>query len=654
MVLHSDNLSPISFGQRADALAFSAKMILYHIEHNFVTSFDRLCLLTQLCPLGHFDKYVDFELMRDIYKIIDGTGILVPADVFTKEVDQDYVRSVFREVCDQLKEQKLYEKAIKLAKIFDLSINQIMFEIWRRQYESGEKALSADVCENDVKKHELNPEILVEFYLSTAAPLEYDNSSKYYWMMSALQVMQRYNLISTDSFEFDQLESRLVVAYVKNENYTDLKLYHSHFHQTVMTHENFVIYQTLTELRTVACVGELTATSDQLTEEEEARFDDLIDQLLDHGDIVQALRYQVMFNRTPHDLRYVILCMDLAEGSTSVYRIPVEERKALNSDRFGASRLNRRTLLVSRFSQSSITSSPRQASFIDTSNTSPDDFEEIPNREMQDTKEILSNICGKVKHGIPICQRILWIYRVAMLMEQPYEGILKRKDPFSLLSDVVSGYCLNKILVISDVISAAKMTPEEVADFLSHQLSESIIKARFYLLQNTSGTIKDKLWDFDLDTEFHLFLELCPNTTLFGSYLLCYFEALNIYRQPNIYTERKNPRLNLVITNIQCILQDKILSQKKQNMIQIELLIKAHQCFLHECSVEGISEVLQKAKALVNVLSNAKSWSLIIRLLTGIGRYKEMFYCFDILVINEQFTQLISKLIATKDPEVHV
>lgn len=86
-----------------------------------------------------------------------------------------------------------------------------------------------------------------------------------------------------------------------------------------------------------------------------------------------------------------------------------------------------------------------------------------------------------------------------------------------------------------------------------------------------------------------------------------------------------------------------VLSHKKQNQIYVELLIKAHLCFVHECSMEGIASVLERAKQLNGQLTKAKSWSLIVRLLIGIARYREMFYCFDALIENEQFESLLGQ-----------
>lgn len=75
----------------------------------------------------------------------------------------------------------------------------------------------------------------------------------------------------------------------------------------------------------------------------------------------------------------------------------------------------------------------------------------------------------------------------------------------------------------------------------------------------------------------------------------------------------------------------------------MELLIKAHDCFVHECYMEGIAWVLHRTKILTIVLSNAKSWSLIVKMLMGIGRYREMYYCFETLIKNNQFESLLGK-----------
>lgn len=174
---------------------------------------------------------------------------------------------------------------------------------------------------------------------------------------------------------------------------------------------------------------------------------------------------------------------------------------------------------------------------------------------------------------------------------------------------------------------------------------------------------KNNLWGYDLDKEFHLLLELCPNTTVLGNYLLYYCDALKIYRkyQDNNFDKdiNENPKVINMFQNLKEIIQiygfpynyqnqnttttSQVLSHKKQNIIYVELLIKAHECFVHECSMEGIANILSRAKSLNSILCSAKSWNLIVRMLTGIGRYREMYFCFDTLMKNDQFESLLGQ-----------
>lgn len=105
----------------------------------------------------------------------------------------------------------------------------------------------------------------------------------------------------------------------------------------------------------------------------------------------------------------------------------------------------------------------------------------------------------------------------------------------------------------------------------------------------------------------------------------------------------------------------------------MELLIVAHDCFSLTCNMEGIVRVLQAARHLSHAhLAPGEHFSLLVppthtdetssccsylmtllwfdklmclqvRLLTGIGRYNEMTYVFDLLHQNHRFEILLRK-----------
>lgn len=78
--------------------------------------------------------------------------------------------------------------------------------------------------------------------------------------------------------------------------------------------------------------------------------------------------------------------------------------------------------------------------------------------------------------------------------------------------------------------------------------------------------------------------------------------------------------------------------------IATELLILAHHCFTLTCHMEGIIRVLQAARLLTdNHLAPSEEYGLVVRLLTGIGRYNEMTYIFDLLHKKHYFEVLMRK-----------
>ena len=77
--------------------------------------------------------------------------------------------------------------------------------------------------------------------------------------------------------------------------------------------------------------------------------------------------------------------------------------------------------------------------------------------------------------------------------------------------------------------------------------------------------------------------------------------------------------------------------------IIVELLIRSHDCFTAACNMEGIASVLRKCQQLANSLQTLKHWSLLVRLVTGVGRFTEMNYIFQILTENDQFEFLLGR-----------
>jgi spatacsin len=157
--------------------------------------------------------------------------------------------------------------------------------------------------------------------------------------------------------------------------------------------------------------------------------------------------------------------------------------------------------------------------------------------------------------------------------------------------------------------------------------------------------VLDDIWGFSLSKDLHLILELCKGkTTLLGTYLIKCYRILSQFKSDiPINYESFEEELKSICEDLNRSLTPQWMSLKKQNMIRVELLITAHDCFCQECSTEGIGDVLHLSKMFINELAENKVYNLIVKLMCGIGRYREMFYCFEILIKNEAFEALLGQ-----------
>ncbi|XP_058453189.1 spatacsin [Malaya genurostris] len=658
---NADDCELLGFGKH-DLITGSVKLLTIHLDCNFDSIYYQIQLLESLVAsdIGCFTQHIDFAFLLKISNIIRDTSIRVNFIDYFEQTDK--LTQELQKLCERLVTENYHKQAIELADLLDFTKESIIFEYWTSAFEAS-GICSFDQYRHDMEKYNFEPELLLNFYINIASELEYSDSRKYTVLKKALELIQERDLYPSEVFDRDRLEYELVQAYVQcSEDPVNLELYHSDFFTNVYEKDRCVLHHTFLELKEVACIDDLTVSNLRLNEPEQIiRLDALINRLLEKGDIVQALRYQAIFEQRPVDLHFTVFCMALAESLVSLYNLSKEERLLLNEDyKRAANRFQRRTLRSTRISQSSMNNSlcsPLKPTHNDSSDTSAcaSEFEEVPPREKQNIFEAINTLGAKIKYGQELAQRIVLTYRVAMYLDKEYTEILKIRDPIGLLSEVIQEECIQKLEVVSDIMTAHRLDTATVSDFLANEIVTAVIRTKYYLLQHASPVsnakpVEELLWGYNIDREFHLFLELTPNTTMLGTLLLRYCDAIKHYKRlekspehgslSNSTTDETDQEL---LEQLKTIFNGQILSLKKQNTIIVALLIKAHDCFVHECSVEGIVEVLQRCKALNSILTGAKSWNLIVKLLVGIGRYREMYYCFETLIKHDQFESLLGQ-----------
>ncbi|XP_053319552.1 spatacsin [Spea bombifrons] len=219
--------------------------------------------------------------------------------------------------------------------------------------------------------------------------------------------------------------------------------------------------------------------------------------------------------------------------------------------------------------------------------------------------EILKDACT---HGKPFCLQLLCMYELSQHLGCSFSDISSR-DAIDVLRSLIS--CRRPEL--SDraqaVISSHRLSADTVAKIVAEE------GLRIWQAQYKEGGPAEVCNVSEMRNRFLQLTKLCPDPTLVGLTLLENLETVPL-------------------TESQCI---------------IELLISAHDCFSLTCHLEGIRRVLQACRYLIEMhLAPNQEYSLMVRLLSGIGRYNDMVYVFDILHKSQHFEVLLRKQLDTK------
>lgn len=226
------------------------------------------------------------------------------------------------------------------------------------------------------------------------------------------------------------------------------------------------------------------------------------------------------------------------------------------------------------------------------------------------TLEQLQLIC---KHSARCCQRITVNYSVAKALRRSFEAVVCAEE-FSVLQDMLHSSVSSRFALAKAFIASSGITTNQNAEFLSM----SIVSA-LHEISNTwqeSGVGGSMLTYERDDSGLSELAGLCEEPALLGNKLLSAGNGLAA-------TDSHEHPAGL--------------------WLQVELLVQSHDCFTLACNMEGIAAVLRSARRLTDTLHTHGQYTLMICLLTGVGRFSEMKYIFDILKHDEEFDLLLKK-----------
>lgn len=444
-------------------ILLTIRLILLHLKHNFESGVHQKQFLQLLCKSGLSDIHplIDFCLLNSVFEVslsVDNYNF-----DFEKLLVED--NNLYNDLFDTLLSNQLFDEAIKLAGLLDLPICDIVLTKWTANLNIDEcTSLVFEQYELEMDELALPPEILINFLLFTAGQFQESCRKRYLLFKKAMDIIKKHHLFPNENFDRDQIEYEMVLCYLlSNDEIEDQDIYHSEYFEEIMSKERGVLYKSFRELKELAGIDELTtSTKIGLNTEMKEKLENLLNKLLDLGDIVEALRIQALFEFRSMDLHFLVFCMALAEGLTTIQNMTKEEKLTLTDiEKIAFSMFNKRTL--GRQRQKTGVSPVKSLNYSDTGSTI--EFEEIPSKEKNEILEALQGLASRLKHGIPLGKRIVLVYRAAMYLDKDYVEVLTTKDTSGLLTSAGEEECMHKLLVISDILSSTQRNFMEVGGF---------------------------------------------------------------------------------------------------------------------------------------------------------------------------------------------
>ncbi|XP_038960901.1 spatacsin isoform X3 [Rattus norvegicus] len=329
-----------------------------------------------------------------------------------------------------------------------------------------------------------------------------------------------------------------------------------------------------------------------LEHREQESLNTLIGQLLDGGCVHEASRVCRYFRVYSQDLVLLLHCRALASAEASMEDLHSEIRALLSNATLPEDLESPGVPLRKVHSNMCLLS----ASSLDSLS-----FAMVPPTD--EVARSLQTLISRCLHGKDYCRQVLCLYELAKELGCSY-GDVATRDSEAMLRAILASQRPDRCRQAQVFINTQGLEPDTVAELVAEEVTRE-------LLTPSEGAGEKQ--PFNLAEESQTFLQLtalCQDRTLVGMKLLD--------KIPSV------PHGELSCTT--------------------ELLILAHHCFTCACYMEGIIRVLQAARMLTdNHLAPNEEYGLVVRLLTGIGRYNEMTYIFDLLHQKHYFEVLMRK-----------
>ncbi|CAD5119151.1 DgyrCDS7789 [Dimorphilus gyrociliatus] len=306
--------------------------------------------------------------------------------------------------------------------------------------------------------------------------------------------------------------------------------------------------------------------------------------LLEEGDVLRAIELCQTLNCPENNLTIVLNCMGLAQSLITPNTIDENLKTILCCQR-------QQEIPPKRHSSVSVFALPRSTSVI----SWIEDDEELLNDEVTSAIELLCSVVNPEFSGY--CERILVTYKISKLVNLTYDSVVK-EDALSVVKLLLNQRLKSKYTLTKDFMKFSYLSYEKIAHFLSDMILSTF----------ENGHITDK------EVSVSQLIQICPAPSLLGNDLTSFVSHFNLEN-----------------------------ADSKHLTLNVELLIKAHDCHTISCNTEGICNVLLAVRKLTAALASRQEFSLLIQLILGIRRYNEMYEALDVLKSNGKLGMLMQK-----------
>ncbi|MBN3318750.1 SPTCS protein, partial [Atractosteus spatula] len=609
------NASPVIPVQWAESQASS---LLHIMILQCATQYELRKLLQLLADMERFlrSNGPDFKKLSLLSQILQDTPVSISQSLLEAYSGEALQRECLQ-IMEKLQQQGLFSSARQVAQLADLptgrlAICEVLQDLQnlktRRQWERKEMRIAFwKKCHDRFKSNAISNKEVSEFFLSQAeatVPLQEGVAEAELHCIQEkclLLTMAGHWLCREDPSpvpQLEEMEKRIWICRIRQQAVLTAMEKESMFFLPVLnasdnSFEDLIKEFSFSKLAALNRPEYLQLdglpsdksckTSLESTELE--ALSALVGQLLDEGNINEASRICRYFNFYHRDVVLVLHCRSLASGEVSASDLQPGVQ----------------TILTAGISMSSEGPSKRPSFPSTGSLGSQSSFVGDPPPEDQVVID-LKVLADECYHGKNYCKQVLSLYELSKELKCPYNEISAEESEV-VLCKVLLSQQPDRYKKAKAFITVQRMQAETVAELVSREVVQG-------LLADTQESEPVGKQIYNPSDGKEAFPKLCGDPNIVGTKLLDKISSI----PPG---------------ELGCI---------------VELLILAHDCFSLTCHMEGIVRVLQAARHLSHThLAHSERYSLLVRLLTGVGRYNDMTYVFDLLNQNHRFEMLLRK-----------